>query len=186
MSTKWDWSNAAMVSRHDTDTSRNVTVGGSTKQRRFLKLCTGIGRFVYQLFPLAQSHLFCFECSSGLVPKYKMTKLIQQRLSTSLKVAAAMTLAGLYGIENHRLQPSLAALTIAFLAGGAVSGINVMTCINRAAGMFLLCFFVYLPSESIILYAYFFALLSLFLCCRNCRGWGVLNHGCVLDCKFNF
>jgi hypothetical protein len=63
-----------------------------------------------------------------------LSKVIVQRLNTSLKVALSMSIGAYYGVQLERPNASLAAVTIAFLAGGAVSGINVVTCINRAAG----------------------------------------------------
>ncbi|KAJ1437291.1 hypothetical protein B484DRAFT_392805, partial [Ochromonadaceae sp. CCMP2298] len=62
----------------------------------------------------------------------------------SLKVALAIALAAAYGILERRPQPALAAFTIAYLSGGAVSGINVMTSINRAVGTAVACVYVIL------------------------------------------
>ncbi len=90
--------------------------------------------FIIELFPTKQSHLLCFSLGEKFQIELTVTKAIQQRFVSALTVAVAMTLAALYGIINRRPQASLASLTIAFLSGGAVSGMNVMTCINRAAG----------------------------------------------------
>jgi hypothetical protein len=97
------------------------------------KFVNGLRRFVWEVFPLQQAHLFC-----GLGQTrshWVLTKTIKRRLTMAAKVAVAMTIAAFYGIIANRPSPSLSSLTIAFLAGGAVSGINVMTCINRAAGI---------------------------------------------------
>ena len=94
----------------------------------------GFLKFVYELFPLRQSHLLCISVSPSWQFKFELTRAIRLRLASSLTVAVAMTIAAFYGIINRRPQASLASFTIAFLAGGAVSGINVMTCINRAVG----------------------------------------------------
>lgn len=112
------------------ENNNSSTVNHSPSQ--LVKFYNGCGKFVLELFPTRQSHLMCFT----LTPQFSftVTKGVRDRLMMSFKVAVAMTLLALYGIANHRPQPSLASFTIAFLAGGAVSGINVMTCINRAAG----------------------------------------------------
>ena len=64
------------------------------------------------------------------------------RMLTALKVVLAMLLAAAYGIYAQRPQPFLASFTIAYLAGGAVAGANVMTCLNRAAGTAVACVYV--------------------------------------------
>lgn len=102
--------------------------------RNVEKFFAGAKKFVWELFPTIQAHLFCFNGAPGQRWVYTMT--IQRRLVMAAKVATAMSIAAFYGIIAQRQSPSLSSLTIAFLAGGAVSGINVMTCINRAAGKF--------------------------------------------------
>jgi hypothetical protein len=64
---------------------------------------------------------------------------ILQRMKHAFTVALAMTLAGLYGLAATRPQVALASFTIAYLTGGTVSSINLLTCINRAAGTVVAC-----------------------------------------------
>lgn len=90
------------------------------------------------LFP-TQNQLFCFSLSAC---SWRWTPLIRTRFLGSFKVALAMTIAALYGLLAERPQPALASFTIAYLAGGAVSGINIMTCINRGIGTVVACVFV--------------------------------------------
>jgi hypothetical protein len=110
----------------------------SEKRSKISKFWNGLLTFVWELFPTKQSHLLCFTLGEKFQIELTVTKAIRQRMVSALTVAVAMTLAALYGIINRRPQASLASLTIAFLSGGAVSGMNVMTCINRSAGTLLL------------------------------------------------
>lgn len=86
-----------------------------------------------------QNQLLCFSFTTY---SWRWTPLIQTRFLGSFKVALAMTIAALYGLLAKRPQPVLASFTIAYLAGGAVSGINIMTCINRGIGTVVACVFV--------------------------------------------
>lgn len=71
-----------------------------------------------------------------------ITPAIRHRAMNATVVALAMTLAAIYGILAARKQPALASFTIAYLAGFPVSGMNIITCINRAAGTVLACIYV--------------------------------------------
>eukprot|EP00981_Chlorochromonas_danica_P013716 scaffold6743_cov158-Ochromonas_danica.AAC.16 len=74
--------------------------------------------------------------------QWRYTPAIHARLLSAVMVSLAMTIAGAYGIYAHRPQVSLASFTIAYLAGGSASGINIMTCINRSIGTVLSCIYV--------------------------------------------
>jgi len=102
--------------------------------RNVNKFSNGARRFVWELFPTNQSHLIPTYTPGQPVKRWMLTKTIKQRLVMAAKVSVGMTVAAFYGIIANRPSPHLSSLTIAFLAGGAVTGINVMTCINRAAG----------------------------------------------------
>ena len=99
------------------------------------KFSNGARRFVWELFPTNQSHLIPTYAPGQPAKRWVLTKTIKQRLIMAAKVSVGMTIAAFYGIIANRPSPHLSSLTIAFLAGGAVTGINVMTCINRAAGI---------------------------------------------------
>lgn len=102
--------------------------------RNVHKFSNGARRFVWELFPTNQSHLIPTYTPGQPSKRWVLTKTIKQRLIMAAKVSVGMTIAAFYGIIANRPSPHLSSLTIAFLAGGAVTGINVMTCINRAAG----------------------------------------------------
>ena len=156
--------------------------------RALRKLSRGVGAFIWELFPTRQAHLWpCFQyrtphvdsnsSSTGgrCVVNFTLPRSLRQRLVSSLTVSVAMTLAALYGIINRRPQASLASLTIAFLAGGAVSGINVMTCINRAAGEACTVFHMVVC----IIEYYIYPTVCVYVLVRHCGGLRVLRHGCV-------
>ena len=79
------------------------------------------------LFP-PQKHLFT------LTSDHKLTQVMKMRLYQSLSLAISMCLAGIYGFFASRQQIFMAAFTIAYLTGGAVSGANAVTSMNRATG----------------------------------------------------
>jgi len=64
------------------------------------------------------------------------------RLLSVFAMASAMTLGGVYGVLANRPQPFLASFTVAYLSGGSVSGVNVVTSINRAVGTVVASVFV--------------------------------------------
>eukprot|EP01039_Chlorochromonas_danica_P007240 gene7240-8008_t len=74
--------------------------------------------------------------------RWRITPAIHARLLSALMVSIAMTIAGVYGIYAKRPQISLTSFTIAYLAGGSASGINIMTCINRSIGTVISCIYV--------------------------------------------
>ncbi len=91
--------------------------------------------FLWELFPTNQAHLIPQRHPDRSKPRWVLTDTIKQRLAMAAKVSVGMTIGAFYGIIANRPSPHLASMTVAFLAGGTVTGINVMTCINRAAGM---------------------------------------------------
>jgi hypothetical protein len=78
------------------------------------------------LFP-SQKHLFTLD-------KGRPSAAMLARLKQSLSLSLAMTIAGVYGYFASRPQIFMAAFTIAYLSGGAVSNANAMTSGNRATG----------------------------------------------------
>lgn len=87
-----------------------------------------------------QSNILCVQCTPTVQCKY--TPVIRTRLLSAGMVASAMTIAAVYGIYSDRNEPALASFTIAYLAGGTASGINIMTCINRSIGTVVACVYV--------------------------------------------
>ncbi|RYH12777.1 FUSC family protein [archaeon] len=81
-------------------------------------------------------------CHRSVCRKCTRPTALKTRLQATLLVSFTMLLAGLYGVYAQRSQPSLASFTIAYLAGGSTSGVNIMTCINRAVGTVLACVYV--------------------------------------------
>jgi hypothetical protein len=120
------------------------------------------------LFP-AQSHLLCLKLDNSIVSNssesepgassgnmwerivmwshwigrwklsWQWSPAIEERLKCAFTVALAMTLGGAFGIYANRPQAVMASFTIAYLAGGTVSGINIMACLNRSAGTVIAC-----------------------------------------------
>jgi hypothetical protein len=105
-----------------------------SRHKTAVKFYKGLVKFFHEIFPTRQSHLLCFTVTPNWQVQWALTPALRQRLISSLTVAVGMVLGAWYGIASGRPSPALPSFTIAFLAGGAVSGINVMTCINRAAG----------------------------------------------------
>lgn len=89
----------------------------------------------------SQSHLSCFTFTSHQWSSltFRITDTIKSRVKNACTVAFAMMMAALYGSYASRPQVFMAAFTIAYLTGGNVAGINIMTCINRAAGTVVAC-----------------------------------------------
>eukprot|EP01033_Poteriospumella_lacustris_P009818 gene9818-7026_t len=71
--------------------------------------------------------------------RWQWTAAIEERLKSAFTVAVAMTMAGAFGIYADRPQTVMTSFTIAYLAGGSVSGVNIMACLNRAAGTVIAC-----------------------------------------------
>lgn len=92
-----------------------------------------------QLFP-SQKHLLDFTVDYGhqsCLPIITLSPALTDALFSSLITASAMTLAALYGLMLERTQMFMASFTVAYLSGGSVTGVNVITSINRAAGTVL-------------------------------------------------
>lgn len=94
--------------------------------------------WILKIFSLSVCRGNCLKIS------WRWTPVIFERCKSAFTVALAMTLAGAFGVYAQRPQPPLASFTIAYLAGGSVSGINILTCINRAAGTVVACVFTIL------------------------------------------
>lgn len=122
------------VSEFSVDTVRY----GDHFRRVASKFVQGTVNFLYEIFPTRQAHLFCVPINphNG---EFEMTKTIRVRLKMALKVACGMVLGATYGLKsNVTSSPALVSLSIAFMSGGAVSGISVMTALNRSAGELVL------------------------------------------------
>ena len=73
--------------------------------------------------------------------KLDVSVKLRRRLLSSFTLALSMPIGGYYGLAAGRQQPFLAAFTIAYLSGGGVTGMNLVTSINRALGTVLACIY---------------------------------------------
>jgi uncharacterized membrane protein YgaE (UPF0421/DUF939 family) len=100
-------------------------------------------RAAWALIPIAMHDLFPSQrpAFAGFLPRASSEQrdLARARLRSAFTVALAITLASAYGIYFNRTLPFLAAFTIAFLAGGPVAGVTMVTSLNRAAGTVVAC-----------------------------------------------
>lgn len=65
---------------------------------------------------------------------HPLQRATHAKLRAAFSVSISMAIASVYGLYLDRNIPSMAAFTIAFLAGGAVAGATMVTSLNRAAG----------------------------------------------------
>lgn len=106
------------------------------EDRAFNYFCALLGDMVRD-----QSPYFAFWNDRGeLDPPLKL----RRRLLSSLTLAMSMPIGGYYGLAAGRQQPFMAAFTIAYLSGGSVTGMNLVTSINRALGTVLACIYTLL------------------------------------------
>ena len=68
-----------------------------------------------------------------------ISPVITARMRQAFSVSFSMLVAGIYGAYANVGDPTFAAFTICFLAGGAVPGANVITSFNRAVGTVSAC-----------------------------------------------
>lgn len=109
---------------------------------RIMKFYRGLMRISTILFPNQLPWLGITWNQEKDKYEFSITPAMIRRFKASLVVALAMLLASIYGFYAKRPQISLAAFTIAYLAGGTVSGVNIITCINRAVGTVVACVYV--------------------------------------------
>jgi hypothetical protein len=84
-------------------------------------------------------HCFYSGSSNDKGQQQLLSPLVLRRIRNSACLATSMTIAGYFGLAASRQQPFMAAFTIAYLSGGSVTGMNLVTSINRALGTVLAC-----------------------------------------------
>ena len=84
---------------------------------------------------LVPSQRALFNCNCNRNGDSGSWDVITQRLRQSCSVSVAILLAGVYGFyAKFTDQPALAAFTIAYVSGGSVVGLNILTSISRSVG----------------------------------------------------
>jgi len=74
-------------------------------------------------------------------PTRLLVPLTKKTLVTALSIAASMTCGAVYGLQSARQQPFLASFTVAYIAGGVVTGINIATSLLRISGTAAACLY---------------------------------------------
>lgn len=70
-----------------------------------------------------------------------LVPLTRKTLVTALSIAGSMTCGAIFGLQSARQQPFLASFTVAYVAGGVVTGINIATSLLRISGTAAACLY---------------------------------------------